>query len=213
VLTSTKFVVTEQSKMLTAKGVYDIIDGDTKKPLGTAAVRSPGLMATLFGALIGKDRMTTTIDIRQKADDALVFSIRRKGWFFSKVQLLDGQGQVIGTYKTKKLSLAGGYHIYDKDGKHFAEVRGKLLKSEYKFLLPDGTTEMGTVSKQWGGMARELFSSAKTYGIEIAPRCAEDSMAKMLIIGGAVAINAIFSKKGGAAVAGKEASDEGGDDE
>ena len=94
-LTSTKFVVTEQTKMLSAKGVYDIIDGDTKKPLGTAAVRNPGLMSTLFGALIGKDRMTTTIDIRQKPDDAIVFSIRRKGWFFSKVQLLDGQGQVI----------------------------------------------------------------------------------------------------------------------
>ena len=61
---------------------------------------------------------------------------------------------------------------------------------------------------------RELFSSAKTYGIEIAPRCAEDSTAKMLILGGAIAIDAIFSRKGGgAAAAGKEESDEGGGDE
>ncbi len=212
-LTANKFVVTEQTKLLSAKGVYDIVDGDTRKPLGTAAVRKTGFMKLLLGLVFGKDRMTTTVDVRQKSDDAILFSVRRSGFLFSKVQALDAERQVLGTYKTKKFSLAGGFHIYDKDGKHVTEIRGKMFKAEYKILMPDGKSEMGTVSKKWGGMAKELFTSAKTYAVEIAPRCAEDFTAKMLILGAAIAIDAIFTKKGGKGGGGGKAEGDDGDND
>jgi uncharacterized protein YxjI len=205
-LDKTKFVVKQQTKFLMAKSAYDIVDGDSGNALGTATEKR-GLLATLFGMVLGKERMPLTIEVRQKPDDALVFSIRRSGLLFKKVRLLNAQGQAVGTYKAKKFSLTGGFHIYDEAGKHIAEIKGKWFKAEYTLLTPDGK-EMGSVSKKWGGMAKELFSSAGTFGVQIAPRCAEDTKAKMLILGAAIAIDAVFQQKGGKSGGG--GGDEGG---
>lgn len=58
-------------------------------------------------------------------------------------------------------------------------------------------------------MAKELLSGAGTFGVEIAPRCVEDTTAKMLILGAAIAIDAIFKKKSGKG-GGGDGGDEGG---
>jgi uncharacterized protein YxjI len=116
--------------------------------------------------------------------------------FSKKVRLLDGQGQVLGSYKAKLFSLASGFHIYGKEGNHIADIKGKLLKSEYTFVALQEGTEMGSVSRKWGGLGKELFSSAGTYCVQIAPAYAGNTRAKMLILGAAVAIDAIFTKGG-----------------
>ena len=204
-LERTMFVVKEKGKLFSSRRSYEILD-DAGKVIGTAE-QSTGGLAKLLGAVMGDP--PTKIEFREKPDDSLVFTVRRSGYLFKKVQVLDSQGVVLGTYKAKKFSLSGGFHVYDKDGKHVAEIRGKLTKFDYTFFAPDGKTELGKVSKKWGGMMKELFSSAETYGVQIAPAAAEDPKAKMLILGAAIAIDCLLSSGGVAAVAG---GDEGGDD-
>jgi uncharacterized protein YxjI len=131
----------------------------------------------------------------------------RTGSLFKKDQVLDPQGQVVGRYKAKMLSLSGGFHVYDKDGKHLAQLQGKMLKAEYKFVTPDRSAEMGTVSRTWGGLAKSLLSGTDSYGVQIAPAFAKDHVAKMLILGGTIAIESIFKKKKS-----KTAGAEGGGD-
>ena len=188
------FVVKEKAKMLSSRNSYEILDQEGKV-IGTAEQQTSGL-AKLLGMVLGDP--PTQIDFREKPDDSLVFTVRRSGYLMKKVQVVDAQGVVIGTYKAKKFSLSGGFHVYDKDGKHFAEIRGQLLKSDYTFFQPDGKTEMGKVSKKWAGAVKELFTSADTYAVQIQPAFAEDPKTKMLILGAAVAIDALMSTRGGA---------------
>ena len=192
-----KFVVKSEGKTFSSKKSYQIVDADTGQALGTAK-DTTGFFASLLGS--------TKIEVRDAADNALLFTVGRSGWLFKKDQVLDAQGQVVGTYKSKKFSLSGGYHVYDKGGKHLAEVQGKLLKAEYKFVTPGRGTVMGSVSRTWGGLAKSLTSGDDTYGVEIAPQCAEDRAAKMLILGAALAVESIFKKKkeGKASGGGKE---------
>ncbi len=192
-LERTMFVVKEKGKMFSSRHSYEILD-DAGKVIGTAE-QSTGALAKLVGAVMGDP--STKIEFREKPDDSLVFTVRRAGFPFKKVQVLDAQGAVLGTYKAKKFSLSGGFHVYDKDGKHVAEIRGQLLKSDYTFFQPDGKTEMGKVSKKWGGMMKELFTSTDTYGVQIAPAFAEDPKTKMLILGAAVAIDCLMGGGGG----------------
>src|SRR5208283_4965852 len=121
-----KFLVKGQTQVFSSKKTYEIADGDSGQTLGLATQKA-GLMATLLGMALGKDNMPMTIEIRKKADDALVFSVRRKGFIFKKVQVLDGQGQVMGSYKAKMFSLSGGFHVYDQEGKHVADIKGKMF--------------------------------------------------------------------------------------
>lgn len=207
-LDKNKVVIKGSSSGIAGKKSFEIVDAESSQPVGSATENTT-TMAMLLGMVLGKDNMSLTIEFRQKSDNALVFSVRRKGFIFKKIQALDAQGQVIGSYKAKMFSLSGGFHVYDKDGKHFADIKGKMFKAEYKFVTPDGTTEMGSVSKSWAGMAKALFTGGQTYGVEIAPAYAGDQTAKMLILGAAVAINALFTKAKSSS-GGSSSSEEGG---
>src|SRR6266581_618069 len=99
-LDENKFVVKTQSKALSSKKSFEILNAETGQLLGTAK-DTTGFVASLLGS----------------------------------------DGAVIGRYKAKLMSLSGGFHVYDKDGKHIAEIQGKMLKAEYKFVTPDKASE------------------------------------------------------------------------
>jgi uncharacterized protein YxjI len=202
------FIVTPKTKLLSSKHSYEVRN-EGGQVLATAE-QSTGFLDQLLGMVKGPP--STKIEFRTKPDNALAFAIRRKGFLFKKVEAVDDKGEVIGRYKAKSFSLSGGYHVYDKDGKHIAEIRGKLLKSEYTVFTPDGKTEMGKVSKKWGGMIKSLLTSDGTYGVQIGPQFAEDEKTKMVILGAAIAIDCLMSKHG--AAKGKEGgeSDGGGEE-
>jgi uncharacterized protein YxjI len=184
-LDNSKFVVKSQSKAFSSKKSFEIVDAEAGKVLGTAK-DTTGFLGSLLGS--------TTIEVRDAGDNALLFSVSRSGFLMKKDEVLDPQGQVVGRYKSKAFSLSGGFHIYDKDGKHLCEIQGKMLKADYKFLTPE-KVEMGSVSQSWTGFAKSLLSGGEAYGVQIEPKFAQDSTAKMLILGATIAVESIFKKK------------------
>jgi hypothetical protein len=44
-------------------------------------------------------------------------------------------------------------------------VRSICGDVEFKVLSPDGSTEVGKISKQWSGLLREAFTDADNFGI------------------------------------------------
>jgi uncharacterized protein YxjI len=195
------FVVKEHAKLLSSKKSYDIVD-ENGEVLGTAKEKA-GWLGTILGALQG-DKRSITIEVRQSADDALAFTVRRKGLLFKKTQVLDGDGQVLGTYKAKLFTLTGGFNVYDLKGTHIAGIKGQWFKAEYQIVTPDGSTVMGSVSRKFGGLAKELFTDAKTYGVQIGPDYHDDPRTKILVLGAAIVINVMSTKK----KAGKSGGDE-----
>ena len=191
-LDQNKFVVKSQNKTFSSKKSYEIVDAENGKVLGTAK-DTTGFLASLLGS--------TTIEVRDASNDTPVFTVGRSGFLMKKDQVTDPQGQVVGRYKPKMFSLGGGFNVYDKEGKQIAEIQGKMFKAEYKFVSPD-KSEMGSVSRTWGGMAKSLLSGTDSYGVQIDPKFANDSTAKMLILGATIAVESIFKKKAGKAAGG-----------
>ncbi|MBU6174823.1 MAG: hypothetical protein KGQ60_13520 [Planctomycetes bacterium] len=185
-LEQNKFVVKSQSKAFSSSKSFEILD-EAGKMLAMGKDVTP-----FFSSLLG----SVTIEVRQTADNALVFSLVRRGWLFKKDLVLSSQGEVLGQYKSKVFSLSSGFHMYDKDGKHLGEIRGKMFKAEYQFISPDNKTEMGSVSRTWTGLAKSLFSGDDTHGVQIAPNFATDNQVKIMILGAAIAVESIFKKKG-----------------
>jgi uncharacterized protein YxjI len=199
-----KFVVKSQSKTLSSKKSYQILDAESGQVLATAQ-DTTGFLPGLLGA--------TTIEVRDASNNAPVFSVGRYGWLMKKDQVVDPQGKVVGRYKSKMFSLSGGFNVYDNDGKHLAEIQGKMLKSEYKFVTPDRSADMGSVSKTWGGLAKSLLSGDDTFGVQIDPKYAKDDAAKMIILGATIAVESIFKKKAESGGGGGEGGGGGGGDE
>jgi uncharacterized protein YxjI len=202
-LSSSTFLVTPKTKLLSSKHSFEIRD-QNGNIVGNAEQKT-GLLDALLGAVLGPP--ATKIEVKQKSDGAPVFTVRRRGVLMKKVECVDEKGEVVGRFKGKSFSLSGGYHVYDKDGKHIAEIRGKFFKAEFTVFAPDGKTEMGKVSRKWGGAMKELLSSDKTYGVKISDAFANEQQTKIMILGAAIALDSLLKKEG---VAGKA---EGGGEE
>lgn len=191
-LEADKFMVKEKVKFFKSHQTYDIFDYDTQEHIGTAEEKISGLIKTLRW-FISKALMPTNVEVRDH-DDALVFSIRRGGFLFrARVEVLNADGELIGYFKSKLFSIGGGFWVYDKKDKQFAEVKGNFIGFKYRILTPEGD-ELGKVSKEWGGM-KELFTSADTYMVDVADDLTDQPVAKMLVLAAAISIDIIFKSE------------------
>jgi uncharacterized protein YxjI len=193
VLEADKFMVKEKVKFFKSHQTYDIFDYDSQEHIGTAEEKISGLVKTLRW-FISKQLMPTTVEVRDH-DGALVFTIRRGGFFFrARVEVLNADGELIGYFKSKIISIGGGFWVYDKTDKQFAEVKGNFIGFKYRILTPDGA-ELGKVSKEWGGAVKELFTSADTYMVDVADDLTDQPVAKMLVLAAALSIDIIFKSE------------------
>jgi len=199
-LDADKFMVKEQVKFLQQHQTYDIFDGDTQKPIGIAE-ENIGALKKMLRWFISKTWMGTTIEVREVPSNELVLTIRRGAYLIrSRVEVHTAAGELIGYFKSKVLSWSGGFWVYDKNDQQFAEVKGNFIGFKYRVLTPDGKVELGKVSKNWGGMMKEIFTSADTYMIEVADDLKSNPVSKMLVLAACLATDMIFkseSKGGG----------------
>src|SRR4051812_31456429 len=147
-LEANRFLVKEQVKFLASHHTYDIYDADTQEHVAVAEEKI-GAVTKLLRWFVSKQLMRTRIEVREKPDNALVFTISR-GWyvFRSRVEVHDAQDALVGYFKSNLISWSGGFYVYDKNDRQFAEVTGNFIGFKYRMRTPDGKVELGQVSKQ-----------------------------------------------------------------
>jgi uncharacterized protein YxjI len=190
-LSRNRFFIREQVAFMKTTDVYDILDPDTEQPVGTAR-EAPGSMVAVLRWLISKKLMPTTVEVRDAEHEQLAFSINRPVQFFrQRVDVLDAEGQRVGYFKSKLLSIGGGFWVYDNHDQQVAEIKGSWTGWHFQFLTPDGT-EMGVVTKKWAGLGKALFTSADNYIVAINEDMAEAENVKMLLLAAALAIDIVY---------------------
>jgi uncharacterized protein YxjI len=141
--------------------------------------------------LVNKSILPTRIEISAgEGQPALLVLKRGFTLVRARVDVLDGAGTPLGYLKAKLFSLGGGFHIYSTDDQKFAEVKGDWKGWNFKLIDVNGH-EMGTVTKKWSGLGRELFTSADNYVIEVR----EGTSSNALLLAAALAIDTVFKEK------------------
>lgn len=190
-----QFVVKEHVGMLKLTDTYDILDAQSQKPVALAKEK-PGGWILFLRFLVNKQMLPTTVEVRQGEEGPLLFKLHRGFTFFrSKVDVIDGDGKRIGWFKSKILSLGGGFYVYDNQDQQLAEVSGDWKGFNYKFTGPENR-ELGIVTKKWGGVAKELFTSADTYMVSLTGASGAGPVAKILLLAAALAIDVVFKERG-----------------
>jgi hypothetical protein len=192
------FAIQEHKKILSSVQSYDIKNGETGELVGSAR-ENIGFITQGLRWVMSKQFLPTKVEVREKPDDSLVFTLRRGFYIFrSRVEVRDAQGELVGYFKSKFFTISGGFHVYDKNDKYFAHVKGRMFGFDYRFLTEDGKVELGQVSKVIGGMAglaRELFFSADHYFLKINSDLADQPMAKMLLLAATLAVDIIYKSE------------------
>ena len=105
-----------------------------------------------------------------------------------------------GTHLTYFRSLCEPqFVVKDQDGNVALRIEGPLCTYsicgdvEFKVMSPDGSTEVGKISKQWSGLAREAFTDADNFGISFPMDL--DVRMKAVLMGAVFLIDFMFFEK------------------
>jgi uncharacterized protein YxjI len=191
-----RFFIREQVAFVRTTDIYDILDPDTEQQIGTAR-EVPGSLVSVLRLFISKKLMPTTVEVRDAQHEQLAFSIYRPVQLFrQRVEVRDAEGRRAGYFKSKLLSIGGGFYVYDNDDQQVAEIKGSWTGWNFQFLTPDGT-ELGVVTKKWAGLGKALFTSADNYIVSLNENVGDEHHAKMLLLAAALAIDIVYYEENG----------------
>ena len=190
----TKYLVKERVAFLKLTDTYDIFDPETGQAVGMAKeVASP--LNRILRLFMNKLMLPTSVEIRSREDAPPELTIRRGVTFFrSKIRILDKSGRDIGFFRSKVFTIGGGFRVFDKEGRQVAEVKGDWKGWNFRFLGANGA-ELGTVTKKWAGIGKELFTSADNYMIALNDSVGADPTLMSLLLAAGLAIDIVFKER------------------
>jgi uncharacterized protein YxjI len=195
-LNRTTYFIREHVGLLKLHDAYDILDPETKKPIGLAE-EEPGLLVHLLRLGINKQTLPTSVYVYEIKDGAgeaeCVFSIHRGLTLLrSRISVRDGEGREIGWFKRKLLSIGGAFDVYDAGGKQVAQVKGDWKGWNFRFLDAQ-EHEIGTITKKWAGLGKELFTTADNYIIALNDQPSPKNA--MLLLAAGLSVDIVFKEK------------------
>lgn len=96
-------------------------------------------------------------------------------------------------FKSKLLSIGGGFNVFDNQDQQVAEVKGNWKGKDFRFLSKSGR-EIGSVTKKWAGLGKELFTSADNYIIALTDLSGASPAASALLLAAGLAIDGVFKE-------------------
>jgi len=192
-LQRTTFFIKERVAIIKLTDTFDILDPVTGQVIGVAKEEPPG-WAKWLRLVVNKQMLPTTVNIYEADGQPPVLSIHRGFTFLrSKVRVVTGQGESLGYFKSKLFSIGGGFTVHDSADQQVADVKGNWKGWDFRFLALNGR-EIGTVTKKWAGLGKELFTSADNYVISLTDLSGASPSAAALLLAAGLAIDVVFKE-------------------
>lgn len=188
------FFIKEHAAVFKLTDTFDILDPVTGQNIGIAK-EEPPVWAKWLRLVINKSQMPTAINIYEVEGQPPVLSIKRGFTFLrAKVKVVAGDGRSLGYFKSKLISIGGGFNVFDNADQQVAEVKGNWKGWDFRFLNKQGR-EIGTVTKKWAGLGKELFTSADNYIISLTDLSGASPDAASLLLAAGLAIDVVYKEK------------------
>ncbi len=194
-LQSNRILVKEQVGLLKLADRYDLFDPETGRSLGRCQ-EAPPWYSYVLRFLVNKIMLPTVVDVVPEGRAQPLFRIRRGFRLFrAVVQVEDALGRPIGTLRSKILSFKIDISVLDAQQRQIARVTGDWKGWNFNLVSPTGEA-LGTITKKWAGVGKELFTSADNYMIELAENKNGDNKVRTMLLAAALAIDICFKEKG-----------------
>jgi uncharacterized protein YxjI len=183
--------VHQRRKLFEMRNQYTLTD-DAGTPIG--AVEQVEQSAFTFLARLVSD-LDVILPVTLAVTDGSGEQVLRlhKPWFRYSVAVSDGAGNLLG-YVNKQLRL--GKAIFDlvgPQGEGLGQVRAENWRArDFRIDDPSGT-EVARVTKQWRGLATEMFTDADSYAVTFPPTT--DEQTRNLALAAALSVDLTMKQK------------------
>lgn len=186
-------LVKERVGLLKIADTYDLIDPATGAAVGLCK-EHPAWWVHVLRLGVNKRMLPTVVKITNPGETATWLEIRRGFSLLSpKIAVVDGNGNTLGYLKSKLFSWGINFGILNAQEVKIAEVKGDWKGWNFQLMSVTGTS-LGTITKKWAGMGRELFTSADNYVIDLAPSATGASANRKILLAAALAIDTCFKE-------------------
>jgi uncharacterized protein YxjI len=133
-----------------------------------------------------------TLEVKDGAG-ATVLTIKRPWrWFFSRAEIHDATGRMLGAIQQRWAIFSRRYTIEGPTGAAGAELHGPFFKP-WTFELQVRGRTVGKIAKRWSGLLKEAFTDADNFGVELAPEV--DERLRPLVLGATFLIDFVHFEK------------------
>ncbi|MBT3362991.1 MAG: oxidoreductase [Chloroflexi bacterium] len=190
------YFIREHAGIMKLNNTFDILDPETQEQIGIAKEKRGGA-AKILRFFVNKKNLPTKIFVYEgdnyEDDSKLLFYMQRGFYLFrSSINIYDANHNLLGWFKSKMLTLGGAFTVYDAAGSQVARIKGDWKGWNFVFL-DNMENEIGTVTKKWAGMGKELFTTADNYMIALNQESAPDKA--ILLLAAGLAIDTVYKEK------------------
>lgn len=116
-----------------------------------------------------------------RPDGSTVLNLQRPfRFYFHKMDVRDAHGKLLGTIEREFSLLRRLYRITNSTGMEICRLYGPLLHP-WTFEIRENDRQVGKITKKWSGLAKEFFTDADNFAIEMPP--GKDVETKSVLLG------------------------------
>lgn len=187
-----QFMVKEHVGVFKAANNFDLFDLESGTELLQCREEKLGTFTKILRFTDYKSMTPFEIQVRDTNGNLVIEIKRGVSFLLSKVQVFDGEGNLLGGFKQKLFSIGGKFDVLDKNDTPVCTLVGKWTGWDFRFMAQD--QELAHVTKKWTGLGKELFTSADNYVLDISPSLGGDSTLKRLIIAAVMCIDMVLKE-------------------
>lgn len=184
------FFIDEKVKLLQFENEYKVYN-DNAVYIGSIKQKLSG-GDKILRLLLNKSMLPFHLEIKNDQDQ-LEASISR-GWtfFMSKIVIADGQSMPVGRVEQKFTLLKPSFKIFDNNNNLIGGISGDWRA--WNFTITDNMgQQIGTISKKWAGIAKEMFTTADKYNVQLTSYNLSKEH-KMAILASAITIDMVLKE-------------------
>ncbi len=178
-LNKSTYFVREHVGMFKFHEAYDILDPQSGELLALA-YEEASFAKKMLKLLVSKKLLPFKVHLTDTKDQTILTIERGMTFLRSRVRVLDSNGRKIGSFQQRLLSIGGRFDLYDEKDEKIAELKGNFVGWNFQFLDLNGN-RIGTVSKKWAGVGKELFTSADNYVVALEENTDPNTMGPLIL--------------------------------
>lgn len=169
-----------------------VLQDEHNRTLGFIAEEGQGLGALITRSLL-KSARAAVLHVYGEDRAEIARVVKPFRFWFWEVEVWDGP-TLLGRVVRRFAWLGRRFEVLDAQGQRVAEVSGTLFNwREYKVKAAGRL--IGAIRKKWGGLGRELFTDADSFGVEFEPELG--AAHKALLLGATLLLDfAVFERTG-----------------
>ena len=117
----------------------------------------------------------------------------------STLTVTDGSGAEVGRIVQRNMIGKIRFGLEDTAGRPVGEIRAENWRAWDFAILDPSEREVGRITKKWGGLGREMFTTADNYVLEVSNPEVDRSI-RLFMLAAAAAIDTVLKQTGAGAL-------------